>query len=55
MSKKGEKSRRKENLREQITAEESLKRMKGFAERREEFIAAIKKSKNRNIPAGTRK
>jgi hypothetical protein len=36
----------KTDLPEQISAEESLKRMKSFAERKEKFVAAVKKSKN---------
>jgi hypothetical protein len=40
---------------EQVSAEESLKRMKRFAERKENFIAAIKKSKNRDLSPNTRK
>lgn len=31
---------------EQISAREALKRMKAFAERKENFVAAIKKSKD---------
>ena len=36
----------KESTAEQITAEESLKRMKSFLKRKENFIGAAKKSKN---------
>ena len=36
---------------EQITADEALARMRSFTERKEKFIAAIKKSKDRDIPA----
>ena len=35
----------------QVTAEEALQRMKRFAERKEKFVAAIKKSQDRNISA----
>lgn len=31
---------------EKVTAQEALKRVKGFAKRKEKFIAAIKESKN---------
>ena len=31
---------------EQVSAKESLRRMKAFIERKENFVAAIKKSKN---------
>jgi hypothetical protein len=31
---------------EQVTAREALKRMKAFEERKEKFVAAIKKSKD---------
>jgi hypothetical protein len=43
--KKEEKSNQKSSS-EQITPAESLKRMKGFSQRKEKFIAAIKKSKS---------
>ena len=32
-----------------LSAEESLKRMEAFPERKEQFIAAIRKSQDRNI------
>jgi hypothetical protein len=40
---------RAERLR--LTEEESLKRMQDFPKRREQFIAAIRKSKNRGVSA----
>jgi hypothetical protein len=49
-----EKTERASDSPEQISAEEALKRMKTFAERKERFIAAIKESKDRDLPAGTR-
>jgi hypothetical protein len=36
---------------ENLSAEESLRRMAAFKERKEKFIATIKKSKDRDIPA----
>jgi hypothetical protein len=33
-----------------LTAEESLKRMESFDERKEEIVAAVRKSKGRSIP-----
>ena len=35
--------------REKITREEALKRMKSFPKRREKFIAAIRKSADRDL------
>lgn len=32
-----------------LTAEESLKRMEAFPERKEQIVAAVRKSKNRNV------
>ena len=49
MKKKSEKSKQKSSKSEkseQISPEEALKRMKGFSERKERFVAAIKKSQN---------
>jgi hypothetical protein len=37
--------------RAKLSAAESLKRMEGFDRRREQFVAAIRKSKNRDLPA----
>ncbi len=34
-----------------LTAEESLKRMQEFAKRKEHFIAAVRKGKNRGVSA----
>lgn len=34
-----------------LSAEESLKRMEAFPERKEQFIAAIRKSQDRNLPS----
>jgi len=37
---------KKESSSEQVSADESLKRMKTFPKRKENLIAAVKKSKN---------
>jgi hypothetical protein len=37
--------------RAKISAEESLKRMEEFPERKEQFVAAVRKGKNRSVPA----
>ena len=34
---------------EKISAAEALKRMKSFGERKEKFVAAVKKSKDRDL------
>jgi len=34
---------------EKISATEALKRMKSFGERKEKFVAAVKKSKDRGL------
>ncbi len=34
-----------------FTAEESLKRMEAFPERKEQIVAAVRKSKSRSIPS----
>ncbi|MCI0702642.1 MAG: hypothetical protein L0241_16280 [Planctomycetia bacterium] len=34
-----------------LTAEESLKRMQEFPKRKERFVAAVRKGKNRSVPA----
>ena len=34
-----------------LTAEESLQRMEAFPERKEQIVAAVRKGKNRNLPA----
>ena len=34
-----------------LTAEESLKRMEEFAKRKESFVAAVRKGKNRGVSA----
>jgi hypothetical protein len=39
-------SKKKHSSPEQVTPEEALARMKSFSDRKERFIAAIKKSKN---------
>ncbi|MEO8650066.1 MAG: hypothetical protein ABI539_12955 [Acidobacteriota bacterium] len=44
MRKKQEKERPDRRTGELVTAEEALSRMKNFSQRREKFIAAIKKS-----------
>jgi hypothetical protein len=46
MKKETKKSKKQSSSSEQITAEEALKRMKSFTERKEKFIASIKKSPN---------
>jgi hypothetical protein len=46
MKKKDKKTENKSSSPEQVTPEESLKRMKAFTERKERFVAAIKKSQN---------
>jgi hypothetical protein len=46
MKKKDKKTESKSSSPEQVTAEESLKRMKAFTDRKERFVAAIKKSQN---------
>jgi hypothetical protein len=35
--------------RARLTAEESLKRMESFPERKEQIVAAVRKSKNRGV------
>jgi hypothetical protein len=39
------------NSPEQVSPELALKRMRSFAERKEKFVAAIKKSKDRDLSA----
>ena len=34
-----------------LTAEESIKRMEAFPERKEQIVAAVRKSKSRSIPS----
>ncbi len=34
-----------------LTAEESLQRMEAFPERKEQIVAAVRKSKNRSLPS----
>jgi hypothetical protein len=46
-----EKKQPKRPARLKLSAEESLKRMKDFANRKEAFIAAIRKGKNRDLTA----
>lgn len=45
-NKKAEKPQSKSSNPEQVSPEEALKRMKSFSERKEKFVAAIKKSQN---------
>lgn len=40
---------RKERVK--LSAQESLKRMNDFPSREEQFVAAVRKNKNRSIPA----
>ena len=42
------------NSAELVTANEALKRMRSFNKRKEKFIAAVKKSKDRDLYSGTR-
>jgi hypothetical protein len=44
--KKTDKKSKQKSSPEQISPVEALKRMKSFAERKEKFVAAIKKSQN---------
>lgn len=37
--------------RAKVTAEESLKRMQEFAKRKEQFVAAVRKGKDRSVSA----
>jgi hypothetical protein len=37
--------------RTKLTAEESLKRMQSFRQRKENFVAAVRKGKGRSVPA----
>jgi hypothetical protein len=37
--------------REKLSAKESLKRLQEFAQRKEQFIAAVRKGKNRGVSA----
>ena len=37
--------------RAKLTAEESLKRMEAFPERKEQIVAAVRKSKGRSLPS----
>jgi len=41
----------KKAKRVKLTAEESLKRMRQFPKREEQFIAAVRKGKDRSVPA----
>jgi hypothetical protein len=46
MKKEAKKSKKQSSSTKPVTAEEALKRMKSFTERKEKFIASIKKSQN---------
>jgi hypothetical protein len=46
MKRTEKKSKRQSSTPEQISPEEALKRMKSFKDRKENFVAAIKKSQN---------
>ncbi|HSI88252.1 MAG TPA: hypothetical protein VK918_04295 [Pyrinomonadaceae bacterium] len=50
MAKKKDKGEQKESA-EQVEPEEALKRMSSFKDRKDKFVAAIKKSKDRDISA----
>lgn len=52
MKVKSEKKAKSTSMPEQVSADEALRRMSKFAERKETFIAFIKKSTNRNLSAG---
>jgi len=39
--------------RDMLSAEESLKRLKQFSERKGAFVAAVRKGKDRGVPAGS--
>jgi hypothetical protein len=39
--------------RAKLSAEESLQRMKDFPKRKEEFVAAVRKGKDRSISSGS--
>jgi hypothetical protein len=49
MAKKPKQEKRPE--RAKLTAEESLKRVKEFPKRKEQFIAAVRKGKSRSVSA----
>ena len=51
MGKKGDAGRTDRSRRRLLTAEEVLKRMRDFPKRKEAFVAAIRKGKNRSVPA----
>jgi hypothetical protein len=52
MKKKSVKRASAEASAEQVTADEALRRMVSFIERKEGFVAVIKKSQDRNISSG---
>jgi hypothetical protein len=52
MKKKSVKRSSAEASAEQVTADEALRRMVSFIERKEGFVAVIKKSQDRNISSG---
>jgi hypothetical protein len=54
MPKKNQAIVKSENTPEQVAPEHALKRMKAFTERKEKFIAAVKKSTDRDLYSGTR-
>jgi hypothetical protein len=49
--KRGPDQRTERAERARLTAEESLKRMQEFAKRKEQFVAAVRKGKDRGISA----
>ena len=49
---KKEKKSSKTDTAEQISGDEALRRMKLFVERKEQFVNAVKKSKDRGVPSG---
>lgn len=51
MAKTKSKTRKVARTRAQLTAEESLKRVQDFAKRKEQFVAAVRKGKNRSLSA----
>ena len=50
-SRRGQPAKAGRSQRVKLSAEESLKRVRQFAQRKEAFIAAVQKGKNRGVPA----
>jgi hypothetical protein len=49
--KRGKIAPAKRARRAQLTAEESLKRLQEFAQRKEQFVASVRKGPDRSVPA----